>query len=258
LSPRRRLLVEIAEAYDRTGLSGRKAADHPYMVEPSDRPLEARRTGGVALSETTVGVLIGAGATVAGSLVTGLLAFLVDSRRRRWEDKRRWDEPRRHAYATYLEAARWAQAVADTLLEALIHLDRSNQLFKAVEEQREDQPDVADVVKLRADLEAFVARAARASSQSEEALRRLDETAAVIYLIASRPVQDAVEGQVELLHRFLSTPRTERRSWTAEKLHAMREELGERWWDTSEDFQRVVAEELRMEPRRALRRRRAR
>ncbi len=31
----------------------------------------------MALSETTIGVLIGAAATVGGSLVTGLLAFLA-------------------------------------------------------------------------------------------------------------------------------------------------------------------------------------
>jgi hypothetical protein len=35
------------------------------------------RGGGVALSETTIGMLTGAGATAGGSLVTGLLAFLA-------------------------------------------------------------------------------------------------------------------------------------------------------------------------------------
>jgi hypothetical protein len=102
----------------------------------------------VALSETTVGVLIGAGATVAGSLVTGLLAFLLDSRRRRWEDSRRWDEPRRLAYASYFDAARTALTIADVFLDALIQLDKADQAFKAAKEQREDQASPADIARL--------------------------------------------------------------------------------------------------------------
>src|SRR5262245_4098190 len=77
------------------GPSGRNAADRSFVVEPSDRTLGGRGGGDVALSDTTIGLLIGAGATVGGSLATGLLACLVDSRRRRWEDGRRWDRARR-------------------------------------------------------------------------------------------------------------------------------------------------------------------
>src|SRR5262245_21419620 len=85
--------------YGRTGLTSR----------------DGQRGGNVGLSATTTGVLIGAGATVGGSLVTGLLGRLVSIRRRRREDRRRWVGGRRHADAHFLQAARDAYVAADEM-----------------------------------------------------------------------------------------------------------------------------------------------
>jgi Ser/Thr protein kinase RdoA (MazF antagonist) len=112
--------------------------------------------------------------------------------------------------------------------------------------------------ELRVELETSIAQAKGSRLRAERWQQRLSEASTMIYLIGSRPVQDAADAQVKMLVEFLGTLSAEGRSWTREKLQAMRDELWERWRDTAEDFQRAIAEELRMEPRRALRRRRAR
>jgi hypothetical protein len=56
--------------------------------------------------------VIGAGAVLAGVLITGGFGLVFDGRRRRWEDRRRWHDDRRRAYAELLFAARFAFAGA--------------------------------------------------------------------------------------------------------------------------------------------------
>ena len=50
--------------------------------------------------------MIGALAALAGVLVTGAFGLILEKRRRQWEDHRRWQDPRRDAYAEVLYAAR--------------------------------------------------------------------------------------------------------------------------------------------------------
>lgn len=216
----------------------------------------------MALSETTIGVLIGAGATVGGLLVTGLLACLVDSRRRRWEDGRRWDGARRLACANFLEAARNAYVTADDMLETLIQHKEFGQRFKAAEERfeaaKKGRGEPPNIAELRAERRAITTRVESLDSRVDELSNRLGEAATEIYVIASRRVQDAAYAQVEVLTQVLGSSRSERDSWTTDQVRAMRGELRKRWWEASEDLQRAVAEELRVESRRALPRRRAR
>jgi hypothetical protein len=233
------------------------------VVEPSDGTLEAQGgSGEVALSETTTGVLIGAGATVGGSLVTGLLACLVDSRRRRWQDGRRWVGARRHADANFLEAARNAYVTADDMLETLIQHKEFATRFKAAEQRFEaakkglaEPPNIAE---LRAERRAIMTRVESLDSRLDESSSRLGDAATEIYVIASRRVQDAADAQVQVLAQLLGSSGSERGSWTTDQVLAMREELRKRWWKASEDLQDAVVAELRVESRRLLPRRRAR
>jgi hypothetical protein len=50
--------------------------------------------------------VVGAGAVVAGVLVTGAFSILNDRRRRRWEDDRRWADRKRERYLDLLAASR--------------------------------------------------------------------------------------------------------------------------------------------------------
>ncbi len=50
--------------------------------------------------------MIGALAALAGVLVTGGFGLILERQRREWEDHRRWQDPRRDAYAEFLYAAR--------------------------------------------------------------------------------------------------------------------------------------------------------
>ena len=56
--------------------------------------------------------VIGAGAALAGVLLTGGFGLAFDWRRRSWEDRRRWHDDRRRAYAELLFTARFAFAGA--------------------------------------------------------------------------------------------------------------------------------------------------
>jgi hypothetical protein len=56
----------------------------------------------VAVSDTVVG----AGAALAGVLVTAMAGALNDRRRRRWEDERRWADRKRERYLDLLGASR--------------------------------------------------------------------------------------------------------------------------------------------------------
>jgi hypothetical protein len=49
---------------------------------------------------------LGAGAALAGVLVTAVAGALNDGRRRRWEDERRWADRKRERYLDLLEASR--------------------------------------------------------------------------------------------------------------------------------------------------------
>lgn len=257
LPPSRRDCADIRS----NGPSGRNATDRSYVVEPSDRTLD-EGGGDVELSETTIGVLIGAGATVGGSLVTWLLACLVGSRRRRWEDGRRWDRARRLACANFLGAARNAYMTADDMLETLIQHKEFGQRFKAAEAQfeaaKKGRGKPPNIAELRADRRAITTRVESLDSRVDESSNQLGEAATEIHVIAPRRVQDAAYAQVEVLTEVLGSPRSERDSWTTDQLRAMREEVRKRWWETSEDLQQAVAEELRVESRRALPRHRPR
>jgi hypothetical protein len=216
----------------------------------------------VGLSETTTGVLIGTGATVGGSLVTGLLGCVVRSRRRRRDDRRRWVGARRHADANFLEAGRNAYVAADEILETLIRHKDFAQRFRAAERQFEaakmgltEPPDIAE---LRAERRAIMTRIVSLEDELDELTHRLGEAATEIWVIASRRVHDAACTEVEVLEEVLGSSRSEWDSWTAEQVRAMREELRKRWWEASEDLQQAVVDELRVESRRPLPRRRAR
>jgi hypothetical protein len=232
--------------YGRTGLTSR----------------EGQRGGNVGLSETTTGVLIGAGATVGGSLVTGLVSCLVRGRRRRREDRRRWIGARRHADANFLEAGRNAYVAADEMLETLIRHKGFAQRFRAAERQFEaakmgltEPPNIAE---LRAERRAITTRIESLEDQLDELTHRLGEAATEIWVIASRRVHDAACTQVEVLEEVLGSSRSEWDSWTTEQVRAMRGELRKRWWEASEDLQQAVVDELRVESHRPLPHRRAR
>lgn len=214
------------------------------------------------MSETTTGVLIGAGATVGGSLVTGLLGCVVRSRRRRRDDRRRWVGARRHADANFLEAGRNAYVAADEILETLIRHKDFAQRFRAAERQFEaakmgltEPPDIAE---LRAERRAIMTRIVSLEDELDELTRRLGEAATEIWVIASRRVHDAACTEVEVLKEVLGSSRSEWDSWTAEQVRAMREDLRKRFWEASEDLQQAVIDELRVESRRPVRHRRAR
>jgi hypothetical protein len=215
----------------------------------------------VGLSATTTGVLIGAGATVGGSLVTGLLGRLVSSRRRRREDRRRWIGARRHADANFLQAGRDAYLAADEMLETLIRHKDFAQRFRAAERQFEaakrgltDPPNIAG---LRAERRAIATRIESLENQLDELAHRLAEAATEIWVIASRRVHDAACTQVEVLEEVLGSSRTEWDSWTTEQVRGMRAELRKHWWEASEELQQAVIDELAVESRRRLPRRRA-
>lgn len=199
------------------------------------------------LSDPGATAIIGAASALAGVLLSSLVTLWVESRRRKWEGRRRWDDPRRRAYVNFLVAARGAHTVVDALLESLSALDEAGQAMKAIEEKREGRPDLA---KLEGELEALTARANSVDSRIDDWARQLEEASAEIYLIASRPVRDAADAQAEVLHRLLRSSRPESRSWTTAQLRTKREELRTSWWKASEDLQHAVAKELRLESRR--------
>jgi len=69
----------------------------------------------VKLSDPGATALIGAGAALAGVLLSSAVTFVIDSRRRRWEDQRRWDETRQRSYASFHYTARQAIGAAGRL-----------------------------------------------------------------------------------------------------------------------------------------------
>jgi hypothetical protein len=146
----------------------------------------------MALSETTVGVLIGAGATVGGSLVTGLLAFLVDSRRRRWEDDRRWDDVRRRASVDFIAASRMA----------ITRAARAANMRYALLVQRAQRPGVPD-----ADLDQRIEELAATVQEDQENIDawsgRLNDASAEIYLIATKPMRKAAEAHIKVMEELL-------------------------------------------------------
>jgi hypothetical protein len=64
----------------------------------------------MAVSET----IVGAGAALAGVLITMLANFLLDKRRHHWEDERRWAEVKRAQYVDLLGTSR-------SMFDALVH-----------------------------------------------------------------------------------------------------------------------------------------
>jgi hypothetical protein len=60
---------------------------------------------------------ISAGAALGGVLLTGGFGLAFDQRRRKWEDRRRWHEHRRRAYADLLVASRLQFAAVRTVGE---------------------------------------------------------------------------------------------------------------------------------------------
>src|SRR6266540_2068543 len=62
----------------------------------------------VKLSDPGAAALIGAGAALAGVMLTSAVTFVIDSRRRSREDDRRWYDARRLAYVNFHYTARRA------------------------------------------------------------------------------------------------------------------------------------------------------
>jgi hypothetical protein len=119
---------------------------------------------------------IGAAAALAGVLITGAFGLVFDRRRRAWEDRRRWHDSRRRAYAELLFTSRFAFAGAS----------RGARLAS----ERGAHQDVSEwEVGFRTeDVHSWV--------------RRANEASAEVQLIASAPVRTAAEELLSI-HREL-------------------------------------------------------
>lgn len=120
--------------------------------------------------------VIGAGAALAGVLITGGFGLAFDRRRRNWEDRRRWHDDRRRAYAELLFTARFAFAGAC----------RGARL--AAERGIHDPVTEWEVGFSTEDVHGW--------------MRRANEVSAEVQLIASEPVRTAVEELLNI-HRDL-------------------------------------------------------
>ena len=215
------------------------------MRSATSRTESARKGSGMALSETTVGVLIGAGATVGGSLVTGLLAFLVDSRRRRWEDRRTWDEVRQRSYASFHYTARQAIGAAGRLGAMATRMAKQEEDLEVAQSSGDELPERDPVL-------ARLSEIVKADGEAVNVWgERLNEVSAEIDLIASRPVREAARAHfqvyadtVDLIANTVDKP------MRSEELRARMVEFNARHAKTEEAFRHAVAEELRVEPRR--------
>ncbi len=192
----------------------------------------------MALTDTQVGALIGAGATVAGGLVTGGIGFLVDARRRRWEDQRRWDEARRRTYVDFFAASRKAFVRAARLAELYARvLERREALRGRQEGSSPAQPEDPELRRLAETIQ-------RDQEQGDTWSVPLNEASAEIVLIASVPVRTAAEAVFQVTSDLMDL--LDEKPGAGE-LHARLLVIAERYDHTKDAFQQAVARELRVE-----------
>jgi hypothetical protein len=120
--------------------------------------------------------MIGAGSALGGVVVAGVFGLILDHRRRQWDDERRWQDPRRRAYAELLFTARYTFAAAC----------RGTRL--AAERGIEAAVSNSEVGFTNDEVHGW--------------MRRANEASAEVLLIASEPVRDAATELMDV-HRDL-------------------------------------------------------
>jgi hypothetical protein len=157
----------------------RRAVNHvvPFVICHGEDCSDRRRMRPHLTEEGQVSdAVIGAGAALAGVLLTGGFGLVFDRRRRSWEDRRRWHDDRRRAYAELLFAARFAFAGAC----------RGARL--AVERGAHSPVPEWEVGYRTEDVHSW--------------MRRANEASAEVQLIASEPVRTAA-ADLLAIHREL-------------------------------------------------------
>jgi hypothetical protein len=120
---------------------------------------------------------ISAGAALSGVLLTGAFGLIFDLRRRKYEDRRRWHDARRRAYAEFLYASRFAFAAACSVA-------------------REAAKHGVEAAIVERDL-GFK------EGDAGQWTKRANEASAEVLLIASEPMRAAAE-ELLALHRELA------------------------------------------------------
>jgi hypothetical protein len=191
----------------------------------------------MALTDTQTGALIGAGATVVGGLLTGGIGFLIDSRRRRWEDDRRWDDARRRALVDFVAASQMA----------IVRASRTANLKYELVLQRKQRPGVPD-----ADLDQRIKDLAAQVQEDQEDLGvwsgRLNDASAGIYLTSTKPTRQAAEAHLKVMEDLLDL--LGREDASTDDLHPRLLEISTRCEEAKRAFLRAAIGELRVERRR--------
>jgi predicted DNA-binding protein len=198
----------------------------------------------MAMSDTVTGAVIGGGAALAAGIVAGTFALLLDSRRRQWEDARRWDDVRRKAYVDFISAARGAYRTFDGLVRFTYdHMDQ----HKRIEAARQDPEKLSNIEKEIQQLQPQMQEIDTRFDELKRSMQRFEQAYVEISLISSRPVQAAAEAHLEVIRAFGNSQHDAIRRQL--RLSFDVDELARRQGETMAAFVREVAEELRVEPR---------
>ena len=93
------------------------------------------------LSDSGAAALIGAGAALAGVVLSSTVTLVMDIRRRIWEDDRRWHDARRLAYVNFHYTARRALASVGRAAQlSVLMAERKERLEREGEDMSERDP----------------------------------------------------------------------------------------------------------------------
>jgi hypothetical protein len=199
---------------------------------------------------------IGAGDVMAG----GLLTLLGERSRRGWENRQRWQEDRRRAYAEFMYTARLVFVDMMKLIELRVDLARdSAQLDEAKsrlqEVERTSEEHASSIDESQALLGVLTAlkerqghldeRLDQLKSSIDPAWTRLNQASAELALIASPPVLKAVRAHFKIIDHFHNHGNAVN---TTDEYVQLLKKVQEPYKETSETMQEVMREELGIKP----------
>ncbi len=201
------------------------------------------------LSDPGATAIIGAVSVLAGVLLSSVVTLWIERRRHKWEDRRRWDDPRRQAYGDFLHTAGRAWRAQIRLGEFFI---AAREQLEALDRALVEGGEAPDDTEVNLRFESSQAQTKNPEDWHERSNRATTE----IVIVGSKPVREAAKTHFHA-YRALALL-LEKEEMPTVKVQEWLDEYARRRDETRDALEAAIRVELGVEqPRRFWYRRKA-
>jgi len=196
------------------------------------------------LSDTAITTIAGIGGTLAGLGA----ANLAESRRRKWEDRRRFHDARRPVYAAFVRSSR---AIWSDLLRQTDHTVELNEVRAGVNQMKHPSntsPGSDEIQKFEDQARKFRERLQQEENLADQlqasigpSWNQFNDASAELLIIGSKAVRDAATKH----HRLITQFRERHDAITTRKGYdRVLKPLEDAYWKSNNELMRIMRAEL--------------